>query len=105
MNPTDTLTSVDRDQNSEIRYCLPKAKTTSFTLVLSDGQTFKLDSAGNTQAAAIVRQNRQKIALFGSRNRRNKQSHAESGFDSVGAIALLVAESIILSKSSRSEQS
>ena len=27
VNPTDTLTAVDRDQNSELRYCSPDRKS------------------------------------------------------------------------------
>jgi hypothetical protein len=55
VNPTDTMTAVDRDKNLEIRYCSPKEKTKSFALVQSDGLNFKLDSAGNTKAAELVR--------------------------------------------------
>jgi hypothetical protein len=54
VNPTDTLTSVDRDQNREIQYCSPKAKTKSFTIVEPSGQYFRLDSAGNAQAAELL---------------------------------------------------
>jgi hypothetical protein len=55
VNPTDTMTFVDRDQNLGIRYCSPKEKTKSFALVQSDGSTFQLDSAGDTKAAELVR--------------------------------------------------
>jgi hypothetical protein len=55
VNPTDTLTNVDRDGNREIRYCSPSAKTRSFTLVQSDGPSLKLDDAGNARAAELVR--------------------------------------------------
>ncbi len=55
VNPTDTLTSVDRDRNLEIRACSPNAKTKSFTLVTPDGLSFHLD-AGNTKAAELIRQ-------------------------------------------------
>jgi hypothetical protein len=51
VNPNDTLTSVDRDTNREIRYCSPNAKTKSFTVVQSDGLNFRLDFAGNAKAA------------------------------------------------------
>jgi len=54
VNPTDTMTAVDRDVNLGIRYCSPKQKTKSFALVQSDGSTFQLDSAGNTKAAELV---------------------------------------------------
>jgi hypothetical protein len=55
VNPTDTLTHVDRDQNQEIRYCSPSAKTKSFALVQQDGRSFQLDSTGNARAAELVR--------------------------------------------------
>jgi hypothetical protein len=54
VNPRDTLIFVDRDQNYEIRYCSPKAKTKAFTVIEPSGQYFRLDSAGNTQAAALL---------------------------------------------------
>src|SRR5271165_898415 len=55
VNPNDTETSVDRDSNSEIRYCSPTAKTKSFAVVQHDGMIFRLDAAGNTKAAELVR--------------------------------------------------
>jgi len=55
VNPTDTMTAVDRDVNLGIRYCSPKEKTKSFALVQSDGSTFKLDSAGDAKAAELIR--------------------------------------------------
>ena len=55
VNPTDTLTYVDRDQNQEIRLCSPGAKTKSFAVVQHDGISFNLDSAGNAKATEIVR--------------------------------------------------
>jgi hypothetical protein len=54
VNPTDTLTYVDRDKDLEIRLCAPNAKTKSFALVQSDGTWFKLDAAGNTKATELV---------------------------------------------------
>jgi hypothetical protein len=54
VNPTDTLTYVDRDGNLEIRYCSPGKKTKSFALVLPEG-SFNLDMAGNAKAAELVR--------------------------------------------------
>ena len=60
VNPTDTETYVDRDGNLEIRYCLPRAKTKSFAIVTTDGQSFELDSAGNAKAAELVRQSGKK---------------------------------------------
>ena len=55
VNPTDTLTHVNRDQNQELRLCSPGAKTKSFAVVQHDGLSFNLDSAGNAKAAEIVR--------------------------------------------------
>lgn len=55
VNPTDTLTAVDRDQNQEIRYCSARAKTKSFAIIQADGLTFTLDAAGNAKAAEFVR--------------------------------------------------
>ena len=55
VNPTDTLTNVDRDMNQQIRYCSPNAKTKSFAVVLPEGMSFRLDSAGNAEAAQLVR--------------------------------------------------
>jgi len=60
VNPTDTMTAVDRDRRSEIRSCSPKAKTKSFTLVQQDGPSFQLDPAGNIKASELVRQIGQK---------------------------------------------
>jgi len=55
VNPTDTLTNVDRDRNWEIRFCSPRAKSKSFALVDRDGQSLQLDSEGNRKAAELVR--------------------------------------------------
>jgi hypothetical protein len=55
VNPNDTMTAVDRDQNQEIRYCSPGSKTKWFAVVNSDGLSFMLDSAGNAKAAEFVR--------------------------------------------------
>ena len=63
VNPTDTLTYVDRDQNQEIRYCSPGAKTKVFAVVQHDGVSLKLDSAGNAKAVEIVRRNVKKSPL------------------------------------------
>jgi hypothetical protein len=63
VNPTDTMTYVDRDKNSEIRFCTPNAKTKSFAVVLQDGLSFDLDTAGNAKAAELVR-NTGKRPLF-----------------------------------------
>ena len=63
VNPTDTLTYVDRDQNQEVRLCSPGAKTKSFAVVQHDGVSFKLDSTGNAKAAEIVRNTAKKSRL------------------------------------------
>ncbi len=55
VNPTDTLTAVDRDQNSELRYCAPNVNTKSFALVEQDGSIFTLNSAGNAKVIALLR--------------------------------------------------
>ncbi len=55
VNPDDTLTAVDRDQNQEIRYCSPGLKTKSFAIVDVNGLAFALDSAGNAKAVEFVR--------------------------------------------------
>jgi hypothetical protein len=64
VNPRDTLIFVDRDQNREILYCSPKAKTKSFTIVEPSGQYFRLDSAGNAQAAALLQRTGQRNELY-----------------------------------------
>ncbi len=57
MNPSSTLSEVNRDRNFEIRYCTANAKTKSFAIVGQEGSTsLKLDSAGNAKAAELVRQ-------------------------------------------------
>jgi hypothetical protein len=55
VNPNDTLTAVDRDQNQEIRFCSPASKTKSFAIIQSDGLSFAFDVAGNAKAAEFVR--------------------------------------------------
>lgn len=45
-----------RDFAFELRACLPRAgKTKKFDLILADGESLKLDAAGNAKAAALVR--------------------------------------------------
>jgi hypothetical protein len=55
VNPTDTLTNVDHDGNLEIRYCAPRPKTKSFSVVQADGTILSFDSAGNVKATELVR--------------------------------------------------
>jgi hypothetical protein len=63
VNPTDTLTNVDRDGNLELRYCSPGAKTKSYAIVQQDGTSFNLDAAGNAEAAGLVRKRGQKSLM------------------------------------------
>jgi len=73
VNPTDTLTNVDRDGNLEIRYCSPRPKTKSFAVVQADGTTLSLDSVGNAKAAELVRITGKRslffVAVTGNRSR------------------------------------
>ncbi len=55
VNPTDTMTYVDRDTREDILYCSANAKTRTFTIVLRGGPSFRLDAAGNTEAVQLVR--------------------------------------------------
>lgn len=55
VNPTDTLTYVDRDTRALILYCSPNARTKTFAIVLREGPSFRLDPPGNTKAAQLVR--------------------------------------------------
>ena len=55
VNPSDTLTSVDRDGRREVTFCSPSKKTKSFAVVQQFGPTLTLDSTGNTKAAELVR--------------------------------------------------
>ncbi len=63
VNPSDTLTNVDRDRNLEIRYCSPGAKTKSFAVVQADGVRLRFDSAGNAKAAELVSKTGKKSLL------------------------------------------
>jgi hypothetical protein len=54
VNPTDTEICVDRDNSYGIRYCSARPKTKSFAIVQSDGQSFRLDAAGNAKASELV---------------------------------------------------
>jgi hypothetical protein len=44
----------NHDRSFEIRQCSPGAKTMKFAVVDRDGQSFKLDAAGNAKAARLV---------------------------------------------------
>jgi hypothetical protein len=58
--PINSGIDVYKDRNYEVRYCRADGKTKSFTLVQSDGRSYKLDESGNTKAAEIVRGGKQK---------------------------------------------
>jgi len=60
VNPTDTMTNVDRDRNWEIRYCAPNSKSKTLALVDADGLRYKLDAAGNEKALELVRNTKEK---------------------------------------------
>jgi len=72
-NTRATSIYVDRDRNLEIGLCSPKAKTTSFTIVLPDGLSLKLDAAGNARAAELVQKTGKKpsisVAITGETSR------------------------------------
>ena len=55
VNPTDTLTSVDRNTNDQVRYCSPNLKTRHFTIVEPVGTSYRLDAAGDAKSAELVR--------------------------------------------------
>ena len=63
-NVNKDATTVDRDMNSELRYCSPSAKTKNFGLVLPNWDSLRFDSAGNAKAAELVRTT-QKGSLLG----------------------------------------
>jgi hypothetical protein len=72
VNPTDTQPWADRDGNLEIRYCHPKARTKSFAIVQTSGESLKLDSSGAAKAAELVRSASKKsnllVVVTGERN-------------------------------------
>ena len=77
VNPTDTQLYVDRDRNRELRVCAPREKTNVFSVVLPDGTSFRLDSAGNTRAAELVKGLKLKtaplVSVTGEKNGRTVQ--------------------------------
>ena len=72
VNPTDTLTAVDRDRSGDIRYCTPTLKTKVFAVVHWDNSVLQLDPAGNPKIVEIVRQagktSRLNVQVTGERN-------------------------------------
>jgi hypothetical protein len=63
-NTGPDLIYVDRDFAGMIRYCAPKAKTTSFAIVQPGGIPLRLDPRGNSQAAELVQAAGQKRILL-----------------------------------------
>jgi hypothetical protein len=61
VNPFESGLDASHDGNFEVRYCRANARTKSFTVMQPDGQSFRLDSTGNTKAAEIVRKGNQKV--------------------------------------------
>ena len=47
--------TVVRDVRLDVKLCAPKAKTRSFAIVQLDGEDIAFDSAGNAQAAQLIR--------------------------------------------------
>ena len=60
VNPWDSALDATRDRNYEVRYCRANGRTKAFAVVQQDGRSFKLDPAGNSQAAEIVKNGNQK---------------------------------------------
>jgi ribosomal protein S17 len=64
VNPFDPPFYANHDRGFSIRACRPSAKTKSFTVVDSDGQTLALDAAGNAKAADLVRRSATKSRML-----------------------------------------
>jgi hypothetical protein len=64
VNPTDTLTYVDRDRGQDIRYCAPSSKTKSYAVVQQDGLIFNFDSGGNAKASEVVQKAGKRSSRF-----------------------------------------
>ena len=62
-NTNKDPTTVERDMNTDVRYCAPKPHTKSFAIVFPDWDNRKLDPTGNIQAAELVRQAGKKSLL------------------------------------------
>jgi hypothetical protein len=63
-NVSADTTTVSRDMNVGLQQCRANLKTKRFTIVLNDWSVLKLDTAGNERAAAIVRHNPKRSALY-----------------------------------------
>ncbi len=70
--PNDTLSDVNRDRATQIRYCRPTAKTKSFALVDFNGQSKRLDSNGSDQARQLLskRANSYRVIITGKADER-----------------------------------
>jgi hypothetical protein len=55
VNHFDASSYVDRDRDFDIKACHPSPHTKSFTLIDPNGLTYRLDSAGDTRAAGLIR--------------------------------------------------
>jgi hypothetical protein len=62
-NTNKDPTTVERDMNTEVRYCAPKPHTKVFAVVLPDWDNHTLDSTGSIKAAELVRQSGKKSLL------------------------------------------
>ena len=62
-NTNKDPSTVERDMNTEVRYCVPNPHTKIFAVVLPDWDSRKLDPSGNTKAAELVRQAGKKSLL------------------------------------------
>jgi hypothetical protein len=62
-NTNKDPTTVERDMNTEVRYCAPKPHTQGFAVVLPDWDNHTLDSTGSIKAAELVRQSGKKSLL------------------------------------------
>jgi len=72
-SPTNTLRDVNTDREAEVRYCRPTRKTTSFAVVDFNGQSFTLDPAGNTKAAALAHNRIFHVTVTGQMQKRTLQ--------------------------------
>jgi hypothetical protein len=63
-NVSADTTTVSRDMRYGLQLCGATHKTKRFAIVLNDWSVLKLDTAGNERAAAIVRNNSKRSALY-----------------------------------------
>lgn len=55
----------ERDMRLSLDACAPNARTGSFAIVLSDGSALRLDPRGNSKAAELVKDGRDKSHYMG----------------------------------------